>query len=255
MLHKFQVKDLNAQINGQNFIKDINLSLKTGDVLIVFGPNGAGKSSLLKSLMGHYNYPITTGKILLDNKDITDLPTDEKARLGLFYFNQNPMELEGVQMLEFFKLMTKHQNQSFIDFFKKINNSMKEVGLKNELLKASVNVGMSGGEKKRNEILQSKILNPKIVLIDEIDSGLDLDAIKMVTDYINQNKSKWITIIVSHHLDFLKKIKHNKSIVLIDGEIVAKNQKDIINYINNNGYKSFFKKQQSKTLPIACCNK
>lgn len=190
MLHKFQVKDLNAKINGQNFIKDINLSLKTGDVLIVFGPNGAGKSSLLKSLMGHYNYPITTGKILLDNKDITDLPTDEKARLGLFYFNQNPMELEGVQMLEFFKLMTKHQNQSFIDFFKKINNSMKEVGLKNELLKASVNVGMSGGEKKRNEILQSKILNPKIVLIDEIDSGLDLDAIKMVTDYINQNKSK-----------------------------------------------------------------
>ncbi len=255
MLHTLQIKDLNVQINGHDFIKNINLDLKTGDVLIIFGPNGAGKSSLLKSIIGHYSYPITNGKILFDSKDITDFETDEKARLGLFYFNQNPIELDGVQMLEFFKLMSKYRNQSFIDFFKKINNSMKEVGLKNELLKASVNVGMSGGERKRNEILQSKILDPKIVLIDEIDSGLDLDAIKMVTNYINKNKMKWITIIVSHHLDFLKKIKHNKSIVLIDGEIVAKDKKDIINYINDNGYKNFFKKQQSKTLPITCCNK
>lgn len=255
MIHNFSLKKVAIEVDKNIFLKNINFSLKTGDVLAVLGPNGAGKSSLLKAIMSHYNYVIKSGQIFLDKQDITSLSTDKKAKQGLFYCNQNPVELDGVQMLEFYKLISK-DSKNFFEFYKSIHNSMTEVGLKHELLKSSVNVGFSGGEKKRNEILQAKVIKPTIMLIDEIDSGLDLDAIKMVAKYINENKKNWITIIVSHHIDFLKKIKPNKSIVLIDGEIAKSNQKNIVNFIEKNGFKSFFKnnKKPSKTLPIVCHN-
>ncbi len=255
-MHSFHVKNLAISINNSTYLQNINFTLKSGDVLAVLGPNGAGKSSLLKAIMGHYNYAIQKGDIIFDKKNITNLSTDKKARLGLFYCNQNPVELDGVQMLEFYKILTKGKVSGFYEFYKNIHNQMTEVGLKHELLKSSVNVGFSGGEKKRNEILQSKVLNPVIMLIDEIDSGLDLDAIKMVSEYINKNKKNWITIIVSHHIDFLNDIKPNKSIVLIDGKVACSNKKNIINFVEKNGYKSFFNnvKTSTKTLPIACCS-
>ncbi len=253
---KFLVSNLSVNLNNNVLLKNINFTLKTGDVMAVLGPNGAGKSSLLKSLMSHYNYPIQSGEIVLNGKNITDLPTDKKAKLGLFYCSQNPVELDGVQMLEFFKVLSKENSKNFYEFYKNLNSAMLEVKLKHELLKSSVNVGFSGGEKKKNEILQAKLLQPKIMLIDEIDSGLDLDAIKIVADYINKNKKNWITIIVSHHIDFLKNIKPNKSIVLVDGQVAASNQKDIINFVEKNGYSSFFEKKLRpiRTLPIMCCD-
>ncbi len=256
MQTRLLINKLSVNLDNNVLLKNIDFSLKTGDVLAVLGPNGAGKSSLLKSIMSHYNYPIKSGKIVLNNKDITNLPVDKKSKLGLFYCSQNPVELDGVQMLEFFKVLSKENSKNFYEFYKNLNSAMLEVKLKHELLKSSVNVGFSGGEKKKNEILQAKLLQPKIMLIDEIDSGLDLDAIKIVADYINKNKKNWITIIVSHHIDFLKNIKPNKSIVLVDGQIAESNKKDIINFVEKNGYSSFFEKKLRpiRTLPIMCCD-
>ncbi len=241
MFDSLSIINLIININGKTILYDINLKLKTGDVIALVGPNGAGKSTLVKSLMQHYSIEIKKGSILFNKLLLNKLKTYEIARLGFFYVDQNPPQLEGVPMIEFLKEIIKinKPNSSFYENFALINNSFKELSLDNDLLSHSVNVGFSGGQIKKHELIQSKLLDSKVLLLDEIDAGLDIDAIKSIIKYINDSREKHITIIISHDLNIFKKIKPNKVLLIADKTIKKVGGIEIIDDIKKNGYKKY----------------
>jgi Fe-S cluster assembly ATP-binding protein len=170
--------------------------------------------------------------------------------LGIFYSAQNPIELEGIQLLEFFKIIASENTSKkagFYQLYTKINQLLKSLDLPNELLTRNVNVGFSGGQKKKNEILQAQLFQPSIILLDEIDSGLDFDAIKIIANFINKNRSKRITIIVSHHLEFLQTVKPTKVILLINGQIIKTGAISLAKEIEKNGFKKYLPTNKKET--------
>jgi Fe-S cluster assembly ATP-binding protein len=240
-MKKLIIKNLNVKIQSNNILNNISFNVNEGDVLAVVGLNGAGKSTLLKAIMNHFSLNIK-GSIKYGDNQLVGLDTDKIAKLDIFYGSQNPTELEGVQMIEFLKLVansTKITKVGFYDLYKSINNALGMLGLPQDILNRNVNVGFSGGQKKKNEILQAILFNPTLVLLDEIDSGLDVDAMKTISQYINKNKKNRITIIVSHHLEFLNIINPNKVIVLSNGNIAKIGGNEILTKIEKDGYKSF----------------
>jgi Fe-S cluster assembly ATP-binding protein len=235
----FQIKNLSLNIGQKNIINKCGVELKNNDILAILGPNGVGKSTLLKAIMNHFSIQ-KQGDIVFENKKLNKLSTDEIAKLGIFYIAQNPIELNGVQMLDFLKLISNlHEKKTFYEMFSKINNSIKELDLPTDILNRYVNVGFSGGQKKKNEILQAKLTQPKVLLLDEIDSGLDLDGLKIIANYINQQRKNTITIVVSHQIDFLRLIKPNKTLAIIDKNKILHGDFSLIETIEKNGYKQF----------------
>ncbi|MDR0985373.1 MAG: Fe-S cluster assembly ATPase SufC [Mycoplasmataceae bacterium] len=263
MINNLTIKNLYVSIHKKHILDNVSLNIKNGDVLAIMGPNGAGKSTLLKAIMHHFSTKIDKGTISFNNKTINNLPTDQIARFGIFYATQNPTELEGIQTLEFLKIISKNnidEKSSFYELYNKIQTSLKALDLPNEILTRNVNVGFSGGQKKKNEILQAKLFNPKIILLDEIDSGLDIDAMKIISNYINQNKKKRITIIVSHHIEFLNIIKPNKVLVLINGRVNKQGNINLVKQIEKNGFKQFTNIQKNNkdfeiSDPYLACHK
>ncbi len=244
MVDKLIVKKINIIIDSKPILNNISFSLKTGDVVALIGPNGAGKTTLLKSLVNHYSTKINSGDILFNNKSIKNMETYKIARMGFFYVDQNPPQLNGVPMLEFLKDIIKinNSNSSFYQKYKMIDTLFDQVSLDKSLLSHSVNVGFSGGQKKKNEIIQSALLNSKVLLLDELDAGLDVDAIKIVQDYINKNRKSHITIMITHDLDMFSNIKPNKVFLLANHKIQKTGGLEIINEINKNGYKNYEQK-------------
>lgn len=244
MVDKLIAKKINISIDSKPILNNISFSLKTGDVVALIGPNGAGKTTLLKSLVNHYSTKINSGDILFNNKSIKNMETYKIARMGFFYVDQNPPQLNGVPMLEFLKDIIKinSSNSSFYQKYKMIDTLFDQVSLDKSLLSHSVNVGFSGGQKKKNEIIQSALLNSKVLLLDELDAGLDIDAIKIVQDYINKNRKSHITIMITHDLDMFSNIKPNKVFLLANHKIQKIGGLEIINEINKNGYKNYEQK-------------
>ena len=244
MVDKLIAKKINISIDSKPILNNISFSLKTGDVVALIGPNGAGKTTLLKSLVNHYSTKINSGDILFNNKSIKNMETYKIARMGFFYVDQNPPQLNGVPMLEFLKDIIKinNSNSSFYQKYKMIDTLFDQVSLDKSLLSHSVNVGFSGGQKKKNEIIQSALLNSKVLLLDELDAGLDVDAIKIVQDYINKNRKSHITIMITHDLDMFSNIKPNKVFLLANHKIQKTGGLEIINEINKNGYKNYEQK-------------
>lgn len=244
MVDKLIVKKINISIDSKPILNNISFSLKTGDVVALIGPNGAGKTTLLKSLVNHYSTKINSGDILFNNKSIKNMETYKIARMGFFYVDQNPPQLNGVPMLEFLKDIIKinSSNSSFYQKYKMIDTLFDQVSLDKSLLSHSVNVGFSGGQKKKNEIIQSALLNSKVLLLDELDAGLDIDAIKIVQDYINKNRKSHITIMITHDLDMFSNIKPNKVFLLANHKIQKTGGLEIIDEINKNGYKNYEQK-------------
>ena len=244
MVNKLIAKKINISIDSKPILNNISFSLKTGDVVALIGPNGAGKTTLLKSLVNHYSTKINSGDILFNNKSIKNMETYKIARMGFFYVDQNPPQLNGVPMLEFLKDIIKinSSNSSFYEKYKMIDTLFDQVSLDKSLLSHSVNVGFSGGQKKKNEIIQSALLNSKVLLLDELDAGLDIDAIKIVQDYINKNRKSHITIMITHDLDMFSNIKPNKVFLLANHKIQKTGGLEIIDEINKNGYKNYEQK-------------
>ena len=234
------IKDLHISIEEREILKGINLTFKSGEVHALMGPNGNGKSTLLQSIMGHPKYEVTSGSVLLDGEDLLEKDVSERSVAGIFLGMQYPMEIQGVTNIDFLSAALKAHGkyEGFIKFNKMLNSKVEELEMSPSTIKRYLNDGFSGGEKKRNEILQMLMLNPKIAMLDEIDSGLDVDAMKIVSKSINDKleNSEIGLIIVSHYQRFYEYIKPNFVHVIMDGKVVAQGDVELSRRIDREGY-------------------
>jgi len=239
-MEKLIIKDLHVNVEGKEVLKGVTLEIKKGQVHALMGPNGAGKSSLGQVLMGNPRYEITKGKILLDDKDITELPPNERAKLGLFMSFQYPAEVSGVTLSNFLRIArnsVKGESMGVIDFHKLLKHKMEELSMDSSFAKRYINQGFSGGEKKRSEILQMSILEPKYAILDECDSGTDVDSLKIIADGINKMRSPQCGIlIITHYYRILHYLTPDVVSVMINGKIVKTGGKALAEEIDKKGF-------------------
>jgi Fe-S cluster assembly ATP-binding protein len=250
-----EVQSLNCQIENQNIINNMNLKVNAGEVHAIMGPNGSGKSSLSKVIAGHPQYEVSDGSIqfLVNNKpkDLLEIDPEIRAREGIFLSFQYPVEIPGITnlqlLLESFNQICEHQGSSPLseeDFLAFIKPKMQALQMKEEFLYRDVNAGFSGGEKKKNEILQLLTLNPRLAILDETDSGLDIDALKIVANGINQFRNKHnATILITHYQRLLDFVKPDFVHVLYKGSIVESGDYTLAHKLEKQGYDWIEKKQ------------
>lgn len=244
-----EIKNLHVEIDGKEILKGINLKFEKGKVYALMGPNGSGKSTLANVIMGHPKYEITKGKIIFNGKIINDISPDERAKLGIFLSFQYPSEVEGIKISTFLRTalnaQKKERNEqsiSVLDFYNLLKDKLKLLKTSENFSERYLNRGFSGGEKKKSEILQLAILSPKLAILDETDSGLDIDAMKTIASGINMlmNKNK-IIILITHYKRILEYIKPNKLFIMRDGKIILEGRNELIEKIEKKGY-SWIKK-------------
>lgn len=240
-MHKLEIKNLTVEIQGKTILKDFNLTINSGEIHTIMGPNGTGKSTLSKVIMGDPNYKIISGDILFNDESILKLAVDERARLGIFLGLQMPLEVEGVTNADFLRtaLSTKDkENFKLMPFIKKLDKTVEKLKMNKEMIHRGINQGFSGGERKKNEILQMYMLEPKIVLLDEIDSGLDVDSLKIVGnnvyEYYNENKPG--ILLITHYQRLLDYIKPTHVHIMKDGTIIKSGDFSLAKEIEENGY-------------------
>ena len=239
-----EVKDLHAGIEGKEILKGLNLQVNKGEVHAIMGPNGSGKSTLSKVLAGHPSYEVIAGEVLYEGKNLLELEPDERARDGVFMAFQYPVEVPGVSNSQFLRLAynekMKHHGQEELDpleFNDYLKEKAKVVDMDPQFFKRSVNEGFSGGEKKRNEILQMAVLEPKLAILDETDSGLDIDALRIVAEGVNKLRSSENAIIlVTHYQRLLNYITPDFVHVLANGKIVKEGGKELALELEEKGY-------------------
>lgn len=239
-----KISNLHASINGKEILKGLNLEVKAGEIHAIMGPNGAGKSTLASVLAGREEYEITEGSVDFDGQDLLELSTEDRAREGLFLAFQYPIEIPGVSNINFLRTSLneirdyKGEEQiSAKEFLAKVKEKSALVELDSKLASRSVNEGFSGGEKKRNEIFQMAMLEPKLAILDETDSGLDIDALRIVANGVNKLKSdKNATIVITHYQRLLDYIIPDFVHVLYDGRIVKSGTKELALELEEKGY-------------------
>ena len=238
------VRNLHAGIEGKEILNGVDLTVNAGEVHAIMGPNGSGKSTLAGVLAGRESYAVTDGEVVYEGKNLLDLDPEERAREGLFLAFQYPVEIPGVSNLYFLKAavnaVRKHRgldDLDAVDFLSLVKKRMKLVDMDESLLNRSVNEGFSGGEKKRNEIFQMAVLEPKLAILDETDSGLDIDALRIVADGVNTLRTKEnATIVVTHYQRLLNYIIPDFVHVLVDGRIVKSGGKELALELESRGY-------------------
>lgn len=239
-MENLTIESLYAQAEGNMILKDLSLNIHKGDCLALLGPNGHGKSTLLNVLMGSPRYEVTKGKIMMDNEDLLSLSVDERSKKGLFMAFQNPPDVPGVISMDFFRAsINSHQEKpiNLYQFYKKTTDAYEKVGLSSDMASRHLNEGYSGGEKKRNEILQMLLLKPSLCFLDEIDSGLDVDALSQIADVINEMKKEGTTFIIISHYDRLYDlISPNRTAVIVNGKVALEGNKDLAKRISKEGY-------------------
>ena len=239
-----EIKNLQAGIEDKPILKGIDLSVNAGEVHAIMGPNGSGKSTLASVLAGRDGYDVTGGEVLLQGDDLLDLAPEERAREGVFLAFQYPVEIPGVNSAYFLRSavneIRKHRGEEELDamnFLKAVKAKMKELGLSEDFLKRPVNAGFSGGEKKRNEILQMAMLNPKLAVLDETDSGLDIDALRIVADGVNRLKgTENAQVVITHYQRLLDYIVPDFVHVLYNGRIIKSGDKTLAHELEEKGY-------------------
>ena len=238
-----KIENLHASCEDKEILHGLNLTINFGEVHVIMGPNGAGKSTLLNSIFSSPFYQKTNGQIVFDGIDITNKKPDEIAKLGMFMSFQNPVSIEGVSVFNFIKTAKSKvtgQNVSYFDLKEEIDKNVLELEMKEELSKRDLNVGFSGGEKKKTEILQMLSLNPKLAILDETDSGLDVDATRVVSKGIEMFKNDSnAVVIVTHSSKILENLKVDKVHILLDGKIVQTGDASLIAEVEKNGYSNF----------------
>lgn len=234
------INDLHVSIEDKEILKGVNLTVKTGEVHAIMGPNGTGKSTLASALMGHPKYEVTQGSALLDDADLLELEVDERARAGLFLAMQYPQEVSGVTNSDFMRQALKAvtgKDVPLIKFIMDYEQYASELKMREDLPHRYLNEGFSGGERKRNEILQLKTLKPKFAILDEIDSGLDIDALRIVGENVNDMVSPdFGCILITHYQRILDYIKPTHVHIMINGKIVLSGGSDLIEKIDQSGY-------------------
>ena len=237
------INELKTSVEGKEILKGLNLNINKGEVHVIMGPNGAGKSTLANTLMAHPKYERVSGDITFEGEDITELKTDERAKKGLFLSFQSPEEVPGITVENFIrsaKIAKEGQLIKYLKFDKDLKNNMKDLKMDQEYSKRYLNVGFSGGEKKKNEILQMLMLNPKLAILDETDSGLDVDAIRVVSQGINMfTNEENAVLIITHNNKLLENLKPDYVHVLINGKIVKTGDASLADEIQRNGYEAF----------------
>ena len=238
------IENLQAKIGDKNILKGLNLELEPGKVHAIMGPNGAGKSTLSKALVGHYDVEITGGDILYKGKSIVDMDAEERALEGIFLSFQHPVEIPGVNNAYFLRTALnakrKHEGKEELnaaEFLRLMKSHLEMLGMKSDMISRSLNEGFSGGEKKRNEILQMLILEPEVIILDEIDSGLDIDALRAVSEGINKMKDgKRSFLVITHYSRILDYIEPDYIHVLKDGRIIKTAGPELVAQLEEHGY-------------------
>ncbi len=239
-----EIKNLNVKIKDTDLkiLKDFSLEIAPGEIHAIMGPNGAGKSTLSKAIMGHYKYEVTEGEILFNGDDISKLEVSDRAKKGIFLCMQDPTVIEGVSNSEFLRTARGEctgEKVNLYTFIKDMESVMKKVELDNSMLHRSLNFGFSGGEKKKNEILQMLFLKPKFIILDELDSGLDVDSLRVVCENINEylkENPEVSVLIITHYTRVLEYIKPDFVHVLANGKIQRTGNYDLAFEIEKNGY-------------------
>ena len=239
-MHTLKIKDLTVSVENKTILKNFNIEIKSGEIHAIMGPNGTGKSTLSKVIMGDTNYKVEKGNIYFDEKNINDMPTDERARLGLFLGYQMPPEIEGVSNSDFLRaaMHNKEENFKLYDFIKKINKNVEQLNMDKQMIHRGINEGFSGGERKKNEILKMYMLEPNTIILDEIDSGLDVDSLKVVgenvMEYYKENKPA--ILLITHYQRLLDYIKPDYVHIMKDGKIVKTGDFKLVSIIEQYGY-------------------
>lgn len=242
------IKNIDVLVEKKSVLKNFSLDIDRGSIHVIMGPNGVGKSTLSRVIMGDNNYKIENGSITFNGEDITNMSTDMRSRLGIFLAMQYPLEIDGVSNQDFLRTaMSSHQekNVGLYDFIVNCEKATEELKMDKNLIHRSLNVGFSGGEKKKNEVLQIKLLKPKFIILDEIDSGLDVDSLKIVAKnivkYKEENKDTAI-LIITHLTKILEYIKPDYVHVLGDGHILKTGDYSLALDIEKDGYKKYLDK-------------
>lgn len=245
-MHKLVIKNLTASIDEKIILNNFNLEIKSGEIHVIMGPNGTGKSTLSKIIMGDCNYKILEGDIYYDDKSIKEMSTDERARIGIFLGMQSPPEIEGVTTADFLRTaihIKNGQNFKLMQFIHELEETVEKLKMDPSMIHRAINQGFSGGEKKKNEILQMYLLKPTTIILDEIDSGLDLDALKIVGENVMnyyQNNDCGI-LLITHYQRLLDYIKPDYVHIMMNGQIIKTGSINLVSELEEKGYDSFLK--------------
>lgn len=242
MSSTLKIKDLHVSIEDKEILKGVNLTVNTGEIHAIMGPNGTGKSTLSSAIMGHPSYEVTQGEVLLDGVNILELEVDERAKAGLFLAMQYPSEITGVTNADFMRSAINAKREegqeiNLMQFIKKLDKEMDFLDIDQDMAQRYLNEGFSGGEKKRNEILQLMMLEPKFAILDEIDSGLDIDALKVVSKGINQMRGEdFGALMITHYQRLLNYITPDKVHVMYGGKVVKSGGPELAKRLEEEGY-------------------
>jgi Fe-S cluster assembly ATP-binding protein len=232
-----EVDNVSVEVNGVTVVRRVSLRVRRGEIVVLMGPNGSGKTSLAYAIMGHPSYRVVEGRILLEGEDVTKLSPHEKARRGLFLFFQNPVEVRGVSLLDLIKAVFEAGGVSGAGVEKLVLETADKVGLKKTLLTRGLNEGFSGGEKKRSELLQAILLKPRCLIMDEPDSGLDVEGVRLLADFIRERAGEGACILlITHYPNLLNYVTPSKVLVLVKGVVKAEGGMELVEKISREGY-------------------
>ena len=253
-MSKLEIRDLHVSVEDTEILKGVKLTVESGQTHAIMGPNGSGKSTLAYSIAGHPKYTVTSGQVLLDGKDVLAMPVDQRARAGLFLAMQYPVEVPGVSVSNFLRTAAtaiRGEAPKLRTWVKEVNTAMTDLEMDKAFAERNVNEGFSGGEKKRHEILQMALLKPKIAILDETDSGLDVDALRTVSEGVNRVRETGIgTLLITHYTRILRYITPDYVHVFFDGRIVESGGAELADELEANGYARYGVNEPASTEAV-----